>query len=42
VPYERDFDDAVTLDEHVLEIVRRGDGKIFPKDQAMSPGFGGW
>ena len=39
---ERDFDDAVALDEHVLEVVRRGDGKIFPKDYAMPPGFGGW
>lgn len=38
----RDFDDAVALDEHVLEVVRRGDGKIFPKDQAMPPGFAGW
>jgi hypothetical protein len=39
---ERDFDDAVALDEHVLEVVRRGDGKIFPKDHAMPPGFAGW
>ena len=39
---ERDFDDAVALDEHVLEVVRRCDGKIFPKDYAMPPGFGGW
>jgi hypothetical protein len=39
---ERDFDDAVALDEHVLEVVRRADGKIFPKDHAMPPGFAGW
>ena len=39
---ERDFDDAVALDEYVLEVVRRSDGKIFPKDHAMPPGFGGW
>lgn len=39
---ERDFDDAVALDEHVLEVVRRGDGKIFPNDHAMPLGFGGW
>lgn len=39
---ERDFDDAVALDEHVLEVVRRGDGKIFPKDCAMPLSFAGW
>ena len=39
---ERDFDDAVALDEYVLEVVRRGDGKIFPKDHVMPHGFVGW
>ena len=39
---ERDFEDAVALDEHVLAVVRRGDGKIFPKDPVMPLGFGGW
>ena len=38
---EGDFEDAVALDESVLA-VRRGDGKISPKDHAMPPGFGGW
>jgi hypothetical protein len=39
---ERDFEDAVALDEYVLEVVRRADGKIFPKDHVMPLGFGGW
>ena len=39
---ERDFDDAVTLDEYVLEVVRRTDGKIFPEDRAVPVGFAGW
>lgn len=39
---ERDFDDAVALDESILELVRRGDGKIFPKNHEMPPGFAGW
>ena len=39
---QRDFDDAVALDEHVLEVVRRGDGKIFPKHHTMPFGFSGW
>ena len=39
---ERDFDDAVALDEYVLEVVRRSDGKIFPKGHAMPLGFAGW
>lgn len=39
---DRDFDDAVALDEHVLEVGRSSDGKIFPKDHAMPLGFAGW
>jgi hypothetical protein len=39
---ERDFDDAVALDESILELVRRGDGKVFPKNHEMPPGFAGW
>jgi hypothetical protein len=39
---ERDFDDAVALDEHVLEVFRSGDGKIFPKEHTMPLGFTGW
>jgi hypothetical protein len=39
---ERDFDDAVALDEYVLEVVRREDRKLFPKDTAMPLGFEGW
>ena len=39
---ERDFDDAIAMDEHVLEVVRRDDGKIFPKDHVISSGFSGW
>ena len=39
---ERDFDDAVALDEHILEVVRHGGGKVFPKDHAMPLGFAGW
>jgi hypothetical protein len=39
---ERDFDDAVTLDGHVVEVVRRSDGKLVPLDQGMPPGFCGW
>lgn len=39
---QRDFDDAVALDEHVIEVVRRDDGKIFPKDHTMPFGFSGW
>ena len=39
---ERDFDDALALDEYVLEVVRRDDGKIFPKDHVMPCGFSGW
>lgn len=39
---ERDFDDAIALDEHILEVVRSGDGKIFPKDHVMPLGFAGW
>ena len=39
---ERDFDDAVALDESILELVRRGDGKILPKNHEMPPGFAGW
>lgn len=39
---ERDFDDAVAVDEYVLEVVRREDWKLFPKDIAMPLGFDGW
>lgn len=39
---ERDFDDAVALDEHILEVVRRADGKIYPNGCAMPHGFSGW
>ena len=39
---ERDFEDAITIDEHVIAVIRRGDGKIFPKDYGMPLSFGGW
>ncbi len=39
---ERDFEDAVALDEHVLEVVRRDDGKILPKDHVLRLSFSEW
>ena len=39
---ERDFDDAVAVDEQVIEVLRCRDGKIFPKSHAMPSGFEGW
>jgi hypothetical protein len=39
---DRDFEDALALDEYVMEVVRRGDGKIFPKNHEMPCGFSGW
>jgi hypothetical protein len=39
---QRDFEDAVSVGEYVLEVVRRADGKIFPKSHAMPPSFAGW
>lgn len=39
---DRDFDDALALDEFVLEVVKRADGKFSPKDHEMPRGFSGW
>ena len=39
---DRDFEDALALDEYVMEVVRCGDGKILPKDHEMPCGFSGW
>jgi hypothetical protein len=39
---ERDFEDAIALDEYVLKVVRHADGRIFPKDNAMPTGFLEW